>query len=97
MKGPHGLNDIQLYDPQFPEGYLKPPFEVEWTPPCTAEGLVRRVVFVFGNVRPTMRVNNAAETLASAVLLHVEGDDETRDAATAWLLDLCNLRYGGGG
>ncbi len=96
MKGPHGLNEIRLY-PQFPEGYLKPPFEVEWTPPLTAEGLVRRTVFVFSSVRPGMYTGNTSETLARAVLVHVEGDDETRDAALDWLLDLCNIRYGGGG
>jgi hypothetical protein len=96
MKGPHGLNEIRLY-PQFPEGFLLPPFQVEWTPPRTAEGLVRRTVFVFGIVNSSMYTGIASETLARAVLLHVEGDDETRDAALAWLLDLCNLRYGGGG
>jgi hypothetical protein len=97
MKGPHGLNAIRLY-PQFPEGYLKPPFEVEWTPPRTAEGLTQRTVFVFGNVNADSDVvgGNSTETLARAVLLHVEGDNETRDAALAWLLDLCNIRYGGG-
>jgi hypothetical protein len=94
MKGPHGLNEIRLY-PQFQEGYLKPPFEVEWANPNIKEGLIMREVFVFDSPKP--EESRGSECLARATLVHVEGDDETRDAALDWLLDLCNIRYGGGG
>jgi hypothetical protein len=94
MKGPHGLNNINLY-PQFPEGFLLPPFQVEWSSPDIAEGL--RTQFVYVTSATTEDPSSGSECLARANLVHVEGDDETRDAALAWLLDLCNLRYGGGG
>lgn len=89
MKGPHGLNEIRLYDPQ-PATYLVKPFWIESDTPMGAEGLVFRNIWVNDNGRDVI-------VLAHATLVHVEGDDETRDAALAWLLDLCNLRYGGGG
>jgi hypothetical protein len=94
MKGPHGLNEIRLY-PQFPEGFLLPPFQVEWSSPYAAEGLCRMNVYVTSAT--TEDRSSGSACLARATLVHVEGDDETCDAALAWLLDLCNLRYGGGG
>lgn len=94
MKGPHGLNAIRLYQ-QFPEGYLAPPFCLEVTNVVCSEGLCTGSVRV--RAAPTSAYKRWPEVLACAELVYVEGDDETRDAATAWLLDLCNLRYGGGG
>ncbi len=94
MKGPHGLNEIRLY-PQFPEGYLAPPFYIDITGAMCSEGLCMDIVQVRDT--PRSKSKRFPETLARAELVYVEGDSETRDAAMAWLLDLCNLRYGGGG
>lgn len=82
MKGPHGLNNIQLTQLEHP--HHPTPFRVYVDRISKEEGLSYSLLVV----------KRHESYYATATCCHVEGDDATLKAAKQWLLDLVNARYG---
>ena len=94
MLGPHGLYLIRFKDNPSPKWRPQiPPLEVvETIGADTAEAGVRTVFF---NVVDQTDLKGGRNVYADAFCDFVEFDYETRDAAAQWLLDYCNVKYGG--
>ena len=92
MNGPHGMYLMDLNPPVTRK--MNPPFEVVETlrDGFEAEGGIRTV---FLTVVDQTDAKGERNRLANAFCDFVEFDYATRDAAAQWLLDWCNVKYGG--
>ena len=92
MNGPHGMYLMDLNPPVTRK--MNPPFEVVETmrDGFEAEGGIRTV---FLTVVDQADEKGERNRLANAFCDFVEFDYATRDAAAQWLLDWCNVKYGG--
>lgn len=93
MNGPHGLYLLRFKDAPDKHRRRQLPLEVvETIGADTAEAGVRTVFF---NVVDQTDDTGQRNIYADAFCDFVEFDYETRDAAAQWLLDMCNVKYGG--
>jgi len=93
MNGPHGLWSLNL-DRGEKGDVLRPPFEVIerlGAPQDGDEGL--RTVYL--SIVDQTNDKGTRNVLADAFCDFVEFDYATRDAAAQWMLDMCNVKYGG--
>lgn len=92
MNGPHGMYLMNLEPSKV--GKINPPLEVVESlhDKADAEGI--RTVFLTVVDQPAPP--GVRNILANAFCDFVEFDYATRDAAAQWLLDWCNVKYGGG-
>lgn len=92
MNGPHGMYLMNLNPPV--KTKINTPFEVieRLRDTDMDEGIRTVYLIVVDQPAPP----GGRNILANAFCDFVEFDYATRDAAAQWLLDWCNVKYGGG-